>query len=549
MLTAKKVIFGLAGAVWLGAVSGLAGLWAQDGRAVLGQAPQVTIESGTLAGVRPASLPHGAAFLDVPFAAQPVGGLRWKAPQPAPHWAGVRAATEEGPACPQAPSGWLPEMLGVRQLRTDEACLNLDVWTPALRKAEKLPVMVWVHGGGNVEGAPYWPAMGEELARHGVVVVSINYRLGVFGFLTSPALDAESAHHVSGNYGLLDQVEALRWVRRNVGSFGGDPERVTVFGQSSGSYDICSLMASPVAAGLFQRAILQSGPCVDGVFATARQRESEGVRLAQDLGVANGPGALAKMRAMPAERVLRMAEKDAQLPMDPVVDGWFFTEQPAVTFEYGKQARVPVIVGGNANEVSIFASPLVGGKSYRPSTVAEYRQWLRKQFGGNAEQVFAAYPARSDGEARQAFEAMYTDFDFDFGSRLLAAEMARAGQRAFLYDFTYVGTGRFAALGAFHSEETMFLSGKYWASWKRRPYDAKLSSALVGYWVQFARDGDPNAPGLPVWPAYSSKADLCQELGERIGPMPVPHARRFAVFDKILAERLRKAQGSSLLSG
>jgi len=503
-------------------------------------APQVNIDAGTLQGVWAPGAPHVAAFLGIPFAAQPVGNLRWKAPQPPPSWAGIREATKYGPACPQAPSPCLPEMLGIQKMVTNEACLYVNVWTPNLPGAAKLPVMVWVHGGGNVEGSAEWPPLGSTLAREGVVVVSLNYRLGVFGFFAYPALAAESLHHVSGNYGHLDQVEALRWVKRNISRFGGDPHNVTVFGASSGALDICNLMASPIAVGLFQRAIMQSGVCVDSVYPVTRQAEKNGELLAKDLGIQTGPVSLAALRALPADQLLQTAAKDDRIDLEPVVDGWFFPEQPATTFANGKQARIPVIVGSNNDEISIFASPLVGGKSNRPKTVEEYRKWLRRQFGPMADKVFAQYPAHSDKDVPAVFRTMDTDFDFGFGARLLAIEMARIHQPAFLYHFTYVGAGEFASLGAFHSEESMFLSKKYWTTWIHRPYDKALSNAIIGYWVQFAKTGNPNTSLLPKWPAYQPNTDLCQELGRRIGAERVPRAERFAVFQQFLNSRLAK---------
>jgi para-nitrobenzyl esterase len=198
-----------------------------------------------------------------------------------------------------------------------------------------------------------------------------------------------------------------------------------------------------------------------------------------------------------------------------------------------------VLVGSNENEMSIFASPLVGGRSYRPTTVADYRQWLRRRFKENADGVFAAYPAQSDSDAKAVFNTMDTDFDFGFGARLLASEMADVQQQAYLYHFAYVGQGEFAALGAFHSEESMFLSGKFWTSWIAAPDDARLSAAILGYWVSFVKTGNPNTRGLPVWPAYVPEKDLCQVLGRSIETTPVPRSERFAVFQKRLNERLQ----------
>jgi para-nitrobenzyl esterase len=512
-----------------------------EGNQALGEGhPRVVLQDGVLEGDQFGPPTKYAAFLGIPYAAPPVGNLRWRAPEPPASWQGVRLANKYGPACPQLPSPWLPEMLGRKQMRTDEACLYLNVWTPDLDRHAKLPVMVWVHGGGNIEGSQEWPPLGRTLATHGVVVVTINYRLGVLGFLSHPALTEESPHHASGNYGLLDQMAALRWVQQNIEQFGGDPQRVTVFGASSGSLDICDLMASPLANGLFQHAIMQSGVCVDSLAPLIAGAEAGGMRMAANLGLGNGPDALAKLRAIPADELVRKAADEKDVDFNPVVDGWVFHQQPALIFSQGDQARVPVIVGSNADEVSIFASPLVRGTSYRPKSIDEYRRWLSREFHSNADAVFAAYPARTDAQVPATFRAMDTDYQFGFGASLLAHEVSAAGQRAYLYTFTNVGTGQFAALGAFHSEESMFLSKKYWTSWVPNPGDAQLSNAIVDYWVQFAKAGKPSTPGLPPWPAYRPGEPMAQELGSHVGQMPIPRGAKLSVFEETLEPQLRR---------
>jgi para-nitrobenzyl esterase len=538
-MRATTAVFALAAAVltWLSGIQSSAQTHSSSIHS-----PQVTIDSGTLEGIPLGPGSSGAAFLGIPYASQPVGNLRWKSPQLPPKWSGIRDAKVYGPACPQTPSGWLPEMLGIKKMKTDEACLYLNVWTPDLTGKAKLPVFVWVHGGGNVEGSGEWPPLDATLARKGIVVVSLNYRLGAFGFFAYPALSAESRHHVSGNYGHLDQVAALRWVRRNIARFGGDPNQVTIGGQSSGALDVCNLMASPVAAGLFQGAILQSGVCVDSVYPMLRAAEANGALLTKDLGIQPGPRALAELRAIPAQKILETAAADQQVDLEPDIDGWFFPQQPAITFAQGQQEKVAVLEGSNEDEVSIFASPIVGGKSNRPKTVAAYKNWLQQEFGSYANQVFAEYPAHSDAEVPDVFRKMFSDFDFGFGARLLAIDTARIGQPAFLYHFTYVGAGEFAPLGAFHSEELMFLSKKYWTTWVHRPYDKTLSHTIIGYWVQFVKTGNPNGHDLSAWPAYNPQSDLCQELGRRIGPEPAPRAKRFEVFQQVLTSRLQKAE-------
>lgn len=525
---------------WSAMVVGVAALASYGLAAQTTGGPQATIESGVVRGATSAVLPLGGEFLGIPYAAQPVGALRWKAPQPAPHWDGVRTSTQWGPACPQAPSPWLPEMLGVKAMATDEACLYLNVWTPELHPRRALPVFVWIHGGGNVEGSGEWPPMGETLAQQGIVVVSINYRLGVFGFYASAALDEESPEHVSGNYGHLDQIAALAWVKKNIAAFGGDPKQVTIGGESSGALDVCNLMASPRSAGLYRGAIMESGVCVDSVYPTLREIEQNNEKLAKDVSVEPGPGALDALRALPADKVLDAAERDGDLDLEPNIDGRVLTEQPAVTFEKGRQAAVRVLVGSNENEVSIFASPIVGAKSNRPNTVEQYKQWMQRQFGSYAEQAEAAYPVHADGEALSVFTTMFSDYDFAFGAWLLAKDNALTRQPVYLYRFSYVGTGKFASLGAFHSEELMFLSRHYWTSWVAQPGDAEVSRAIIGYWAQFVKTGDPNGAGLPQWPEFIEGTRTCQEIGVHTGPEAEPRGEKFAVFQQYLTGRLKK---------
>lgn len=506
--------------------------------------PRVTIETGALSGTRFGPAAAETAFLGIPFAAPPTGAARWRPPQAVKKWAGTRSAAAFAPACPQMPSSWWPEMAGRERLETSEDCLYLNVWTTNSGGASKQPVMVWIHGGGNVEGSSQIPPLAPALTRRGVVVVSVEYRLGVFGFLAHPQLSLESPQHSSGNYGLLDQIAALQWVKRNISAFGGDPDRVTIFGESSGGEDVCHLMASPLAASLFQRAILESGVCMDSVYPDRKTAEALGTRLARALGIPTTAGAVAALRALPAEKLLAGAHGLDGAEFGASVDGWVMPDQPATIFDRGGNARVAILAGSNANESTVFGkpSPLAVSNSW-PNMIGKYRQWLRSEFHEFAAEVFRAYPAATDDAASAAFLRVQTDSQFGFGSYRIAQALARQGWPAYLYYFTYRGKGPFAALGAFHSEELMFVGDTYWKSWIPSQTDHNLARVVGDYWTQFARTGNPNGKDLPHWPAYDSLSGSCLELGEERKQMQVPNREGYAVFEHILQVRLREAGG------
>ncbi|MGB8065092.1 MAG: carboxylesterase family protein [Candidatus Sulfotelmatobacter sp.] len=525
-------------------------------QAPAGSAPEVTTASGVLEGVYFGPGRTDVAFLGVPYAVPPIGNRRWLPPQPPSNWSGVRPAKQFSPSCPQLPSSWWPEVAGRERLETSEDCLYLNVWTTNLPAATKQSVMVWIHGGGNVEGSSQIPPLAPALARKGVVVVSVEYRLGVFGFLAHPALTAESPHHSSGNYGLLDQIAALEWVRHNIAAFGGDPNSVTIFGESSGAEDVCHLLVSPLAAGLFHNAILESSVCLDSVysaltppknyFGNHEPEEAFGVRLSSALGIANDTNALASLRAIAPDKLLETAHNLRTSDFDVIVDGWVVRDQPAISFKMQRQAHVPVLVGSNANETTVFGktSPLATTNS-RPKNIAQYRQWLANEFHEFAGDVWKAYPATSDAEVESVFLRMETDYDYGFGSYALAKAMSDEGQPAYVYYFTYVGRGSFAPLGAFHSEELMFIGDTYWKSWVPNSDDEKLSEIMGDYWVQFAKTGNPNRRGLPEWPLYEEQSGRCMELGREVRSRPIPHQNGYAVFERILKLRLAEIELAS----
>lgn len=521
-------------------------------------APIVTIDSGALAGTRFGLNSNEVAFLGIPFATPPIGNLRWKPPQPVERWEAVHSASKFSPACPQRLSSWWAEMAGVDQLETSEDCLYLNVWTADLSAQQKQPVMVWIHGGGNVEGSSHTPLIEPALARKGVIVVSLDYRLGVLGYLAHPALTAESTHNSSGNYGLLDQIAALQWVQKNIGAFGGDPGSVTVFGASSGGEDVCHLLASPLSKGLIHRAILESGVCMDSLYSALRQQqnyylnhgpgEKLGMRLTAALGIPNEKNAAERLRTLPVDKLLKASQDLESGDFGVIVDGWIVPSQPALTYAEGRQARVPVLIGSNSHETTVFgkSDPLALENS-RPKTVAEYRKWLTGEFREFAEEVWKQYPANSDTEAQNVFVRMQTDYDFGFGSYRLARITTQYGQPAYLYYFSYVGRGSFARLGAFHSEEMMFVGDTYWKSWKPDENDKKLAALMGDYWTQFAKTGNPNGTGLPEWPRYDEKSEQCLEIGNEVKTRAIPHKRGYHLFERILKARLAEIQGNAVL--
>jgi len=474
--------------------------------------PVVTLAQGKLEGMPFGAAAEDVAFLGVPYATPPTGELRWRPPEPAKKWEGTRKASAFGPVCPQLPQQWLPYIPG------QEDCLYLNIWTTQLPMKAKLPVVVYFHGGGNTAGYSQFTPLGPPFAQLGVVVVSANYRLGPFGFLAHPALTAESPHHSSGNYGLLDQIQALRWVKENIAQFGGDPERVTIMGQSAGAVDVCMLMASPLAKDLFRGAILQSGECQSTLVEDIRRPihynfiedigEAIGERLASDLGVASGGDALGRMRAIPADTILKAWSQDSRVHFDALVDGWVVPEQPAKIFADGKQMPMPILVGSNADEATVFGD---GGIK----TVDQYKKYLQKDTGKWADQEFATYPANSDAEVHPRWQQLQDD-EFAYGAYSMALAVTQAGQHAYLYDFTFGETGKAARLGAHHGLELNFLCNAFPDGWELGVADQKLSEAVRGYWTQFVKTGDPNHGGVPTWPAFDPALNQSLELGHEI---------------------------------
>jgi para-nitrobenzyl esterase len=468
-------------------------------------------------------------FEGIPYAAPPVGKLRWKPPQPVRPWNGVREATKFGARCMQ---GNVYGDMDFRDSGPSEDCLYLNVWTPAKDANANLPVMVWIYGGGFAAGSTSEPRQdGEMLAKKGVVVVSMNYRLGVFGFFAYPGLTAESVHHASGNYGLLDQVAALEWVRKNIAAFGGDPHEVTIFGESAGSFSVSALMASPLSKGLFARAMGESGAFLGKghgtkpLAATAADDE----RFAASLGAKS----LAALRAMPASALLAAAMKGNPTRFWPDVDGYFFPEDPHAIYAAGKQAHVPLLAGWNRDEGnyrSIF-------KNEDP-TVQDYAAWAHRSFGDDAGKFLKLYPAATGEQAKRSASDLAGDQFIAFGTwKWIQLQRTTGDSTVYRYEFDDAPPqppGE-PSHGAYHSSEIEFVFQALPSKklpW--RPEDEKLSELMSTYWTNFAKTGDPNGPGLPHWPA-STAADDFQVMHLSFDPHAEPdaHRARYEFLDQL----------------
>ncbi len=445
---------------------------------------------------------HGAnhVFKGIPFALAPTGARRWKPPQPVPRWTDAHDATRYGPACVQPPSraesiyAWdLPAM--------SEDCLSLNIWAPA--QARRAPVFVWMHGGALTSGAGSQPMYdGTRLAEHGVVVVTINYRLGVLGYLAHPALSAESPLNISGNYGLLDEIEALRWVKRNIASFGGDAQHVTIAGESAGGLSVMYLMAAPEARGLFARAIAQSAYMISTPELRSSSfgdvaSETSGVSLAGKLGAAD----LAGLRAMDAVAITNAAVSSGWLPFG-TIDGRILPRQLVEVFDRGEQAKVPVLSGFNAGEIRSLRVLLPPA----PADAATYEKQIRERYGNLADAFLERYPS---SHIDDSMLATTRDALYGWTAERLVSRQTSVGAASFLYYFDHgYPTAEAMGLHAFHASELPFVFGtggntpSRWPTIPSTPVETRLSDAMLGYWATFARDGVPSAPGEPQWKPY-----------------------------------------------
>jgi para-nitrobenzyl esterase len=461
----------------------------------------VKIDSGKIRGTSA----HGVrVFKGIPFAAPPVGPLRWKAPQPVAPWKNVRAADKFGAQCMQTPYPAGSAYASPPQ-PTSEDCLYLNVWTAAKAGAAR-PVMVWIHGGGWTRGSGSLPTYdGSVLAGKGVVVVTANYRLGALGFFAYPELSRESPQHASGNYAILDHIAALKWVQANIAAFGGDPSRVTIFGESAGAWSVNVLQASPLAKGLFHRAIGESGGQFNGA-PTLAEAERGGDRLATSLSATS----LSGLRALPADKLLDL---DETFRIGVVVDRYVLPEDVPTAFGHKKQNDVPVLVGSNANEMTTLSDP-----SSFPTEMLEFQRRMNVRFPGHNKEFEVAYPVKSEADIPETLLSVGRDQTFTLQMRRWARFVSGAGNKAFLYQFTHVPPSPNAKTWrAYHAAEIPYVFGTLRnRNWPYTDADFKLSEQMSDYWVNFATSGDPNRDGLPAWTAYDATEEPYLELGDTV---------------------------------
>ena len=487
----------------------------------------VRVTGGLVSGVTGRD-PSIAVFKGLPFAAPPVGDLRWRAPRPVVAWQGVRKADAFGESCMQSivdeRKPWTYEFM--THTPVSEDCLYLNVWTGAKSASEKRPVYVYVHGGANTEGSGAVPVYdGEGLARKGIIVVTVNYRLGILGFFTHPELTRESDTHASGNYALLDLIAALRWVHDNIASFGGDPANVTLGGQSAGASNTHSLTASPLAKGLFHRAIAESGSSVASSAAprTLADQEQLGVKFAETKNARS----IADLRALPWKDL-----SGTTLRFGVVVDWFVLPSSVADAFASGKQNDVPTLTGANKHE---------GGATPHPDVTAEaFQKQARQRYGDLAEEFLSLYPAGSDDQARASQNESAWD-QTRTSMYLWAENRARTARtKAFTYFWDHPLPGPdVEKYGAFHTSEVPYVMSALAMS--PRPFtdeDRRIADTVSSYWASFIKTGDPNGNGLPRWPAVARDAATTMEIGERNAPVPVAgSAAKLAFFEKFFARQ------------
>jgi len=522
---------------------------AADARA----ADQVRTKNGIVEGTGPQS--SGVRmFKGIPFAAPPIGELRWKAPQPVKDWQGVRPATQFGPRCMQQP------VFGDMNFRSNgmsEDCLYLNVWTPAASAADRLPVLVYLYGGGFRAGDGSEPRYdGESMARRGIVALTVNYRLAEFGFFAHPELTSESPQHASGNQGLLDQAAALEWVKQNIAAFGGDPAQVTVAGESAGSISVSALMASPIAKGLFARAIGESGGMFGPTLPPVPLADAE--RLGSQFATTLGASTLADLRALTTQQIFDAAAKRTGGAFPLAIDGYFLTKLPADTFAAGNQSHVPLLAGSNSQEMG--SRQLLGAD---PVTPDGFEQAVRRQFTASADEVLKAYAPSKPEDVEQAATDLASDRFIAYSTwKWMDAHGRTGGSPVYYYYYSHPRPAMTAAMGnavpglaggvttapnnnvsrpppprgAVHSAEIEYAMGNLETNkvFEWTPDDFTVSQKMQGYFANFIKTGNPNGSGLPEWQAANGGA-VVKRMRLDVEPRleTETRAKRYEALDKV----------------
>jgi para-nitrobenzyl esterase len=478
-----------------------------------------------------------ASFKGIPFALPPIGDLRWKTPEPSKAWTGIRKADAYASGCMQDSS--MVKMVGA-SAGVSEDCLYLNVWTAAKNGGEKRPVMVWIHGGAFVGGMTGTPMFdGTKFAQKGVVLVSIAYRLGVFGFMAHPELSRESGKG-SGAYGIQDMIAGLQWVKNNIAQFGGDPSCVTIFGESAGGIAVGMLSAAPAANGLFQRAISESG----GSFAPPRIADEAGQNVPSlKLAESNGKSFLKKIgstdiksaRALPAEQIQKAAGGGmGGGSFWPVADGAAIPGDPYELYEKGRFNDTPILVGTNSNEGGLF--------SRGPVTAAAFEKQIRSGYGEKADVILSAYPHSTDAETSRASADVFREFAFAWPTWAWARMQSQKGKgKAFVYYYDHRTPD--SPDGANHAAEVTYVFGNFGGiGGAPNPNDLALSDLIRSYWINFARTGDPNGSGLPQWPAFAVKDQKVMFFDTGASAQPIPNLEKLKAFDSYYSWRRAQAK-------
>lgn len=542
---------------------------------------KTTVITTTYGPVQGIELDETAVFRDIPYAAPPVNDLRWRAPQPPEPWENVLPVTEYGPACWQITDTGNSEFLtmltegsgmssfgqwavttfaGFADLAVDEDCLTLNVVSPDVQTDAKLPVMFWIHGGGHQYGSGGRNYDSTTFANRGVVLVTINYRLGLYGFFAHPELAAEDANGSTGNYGMLDQIAALRWVKENISAFGGNPNNVTIFGESAGAHSVGQLMASPLARGLFHKAIAQSGSgfyqfqSTDEAYERMSGKDA-GLRAGEILGL-DGPGQIAAMRNLSTEQLIKVAtDEDVVATLHPQIDGYVLPEATARVFSANQQAAVPLMVGSNADEGSVLyyfgMSPIDGStEMQQPQTLDDWDQLLTEQFAEAADTVALHYSVDDDNDVVGAAEQLMGDSWFGRHAYYMAQRHSRGQSPTYLYFYERRPASDNETIGATHALELNPLFGGFIPFWPTDARDDELVEQMQSYWSNFAKTGNPNSAALPAWAEFDPLNPQEMALGhERSYSRPVARADRYNAMSSQLLRREQRIQDSSSTPG